>query len=200
VLLRHKPSEKHLSDFYLKQSQLEVQYQGIEMTRLGQNYSNSRYRKHYVQTTLGTGDALYSLAVDQIKSWHHFNMDWIELYPPRPAIAPNTTLVVGANHFILWSMNACRIIYTIDEWTEEKRRFGYAYGTLPSHVEEGEESFILEWDILSDSVTYQILAYSRPNHRLVSMLWPIAILIQDHFRKQSLSVMKSLCDSHTGKN
>ncbi|MBS1955434.1 MAG: DUF1990 domain-containing protein [Cyanobacteria bacterium SZAS-4] len=184
-----------MSDFLLEQSQLGVRYPGIEMTRLGKDHSDPRYRKHFVQTTLGTGEAAFITAVDQIKSWHHLSMDWIELYPPQPPVAPNTTLVVGANHFIMWSVNACRIIYTIDEWSEEKSRFGYAYGTLPSHVEQGEESFILEWDKLSDSVTYQILAYSRPNHRLVALFWPLAILIQDRFRKQSLAVMKTLNDS-----
>ena len=36
----------------------------------------------------------------------------------------------------------CRVIYIIDE----DDRWGYAYGTLPHHVERGEESFIVSKD------------------------------------------------------
>jgi uncharacterized protein (UPF0548 family) len=43
-------------------------------------------------------------------------------------------------HFGFWSLNACRIVYVIEE--EEAsllRRYGFAFGTLPGHV-EGERS------------------------------------------------------------
>lgn len=58
-------------------------------------------------------------------------------------------------------MNACRIVYVVDE-RAERVRFGFGYGTLRGHAERGEESFIVEWDQRDDSVWYEIFAVSRP--------------------------------------
>ncbi|HEY9730844.1 MAG TPA: DUF1990 domain-containing protein [Drouetiella sp.] len=190
MFLTHKPTEAELSEFLVLQSRLNVGYAGYGMTSFGKNHAQAGYRKHFVQTTLGFGQRIFDAACDQMKSWRHFSLNWILLFPSQPTFAPDTTLVVCANHFVLWSMNACRIVYTVDDSTKEKRRFGYAYGTLPDHVEQGEESFIIEWNKLTNAVTYQILAYSKPNHLLVSMFWPAAVLIQDHFREQSLAAFR----------
>jgi uncharacterized protein (UPF0548 family) len=62
----------------------------------------------------------------------------------------------------LWWLNACRIVYIVDE-SEPLRRFGFAYGTLPGHVGTGEERFLVEWDPAGDGVWYDILAFSRLN-------------------------------------
>ena len=40
----------------------------------------------------------------------------------------------------LWVLNACRIVYVIEE-DGPLRRFAFAYGTLPEHAESGEERF-----------------------------------------------------------
>ncbi len=52
-------------------------------------------------------------------------------------------------------------------------RFGFAYGTLPGHVESGEERFLVEWDRGDDAVWYDILAFSRPNHVLTRLGYPV---------------------------
>ena len=64
-------------------------------------------------------------------------------------------------------MNACRVVYVVDE----PGRFGLAYGTLPGHVERGEERFLVERDSTDGSVWYDLLAFSRPNS-LVARLAP----------------------------
>ena len=73
-----------------------------------------------------------------------------------------------ARHFGFWSLNACRIVYTIDE-EGPVVRFGFAYGTLPDHAEQGEERFSVEWHHEDGTVWYDILAFSRPNHPLASL-------------------------------
>ena len=161
------------------------------MTRLGQTHTDIQYRKDFVNTNLGSGQSTFSNAVQSMRAWHHFAMDWIHLFPENPAMEPTTTLLVCANHRMFWSVNACKIIDVIDESSESTKRFGYSYGTLPQHVEQGEELFLLEWDLVSDRVTYSILAYSKPNHPLVAIFWPAAGLIQDYFRKQSLLALKN---------
>ena len=42
----------------------------------------------------------------------------------------------------MWTLNAARVVFVIDE----PGRFGFAYGTLPRHVESGEERFLVERD------------------------------------------------------
>jgi uncharacterized protein (UPF0548 family) len=58
------------------------------------------------------------------------------------------------------------------------KRFGFAYGTLSTHVERGEERFTIEWHRDEDSVWYDILAFSRPNKLLVKLGLPLARMLQ----------------------
>ena len=87
-------------------------------------------------------------------------------------------------------MNACRVAYTIDEH-EPVRRFGFAYGTLPAHVEQGEELFSIEqW--ADGTVWYRIQAFSRPRFWPVRMAQPIARLLQRKFVRDSQAAMVNL--------
>src|SRR6185436_6673895 len=72
------------------------------------------------------------------------------------------------------------------------RRFGFAYGTLPDHIERGEERFLIEWDRKDDSVWYDILAFSQPRHPLVRLGAPVARLMQKRFARDSISAMRSV--------
>ena len=83
-------------------------------------------------------------------------------------------------------MNVSRIVYVIDEET----RFGFAYGTLPHHVEAGEERFLVGWDREDDTVWYDILAFSRPANLLVRLGNPVARRLQRRFARDSLQAMK----------
>ena len=74
------------------------------------------------------------------------------------------------------------------------RRFGFAYGTLPDHVECGEERFMIEW-LADDSVWYDILAFSRPRHPLVRLSSPLARMLQKRFARESLLRMKAVVDT-----
>jgi uncharacterized protein (UPF0548 family) len=67
----------------------------------------------------------------------------------------------------------CRIVSVIDEQT----RWGFAYGTLPSHPEQGEESFIVSTSP-DGTVRLEIVAFSRPGNSLVRLSGPIARGIQ----------------------
>lgn len=73
-------------------------------------------------------------------------------------------VAVLARSLGLWWLNACRIVYLVDEQIERKS-FGFAYGTLPDHAESGEGRFVIEMDE-DGTVWYDILAFSRPNRTL----------------------------------
>ena len=74
---------------------------------------------------------------------------------------------VLGRHFGLWSLNASRIVYVMEEEASPLRRYGFAFGTLPGHVERGEERFTVEWHRAEDSVSYEVFAFARPATR-----WP----------------------------
>lgn len=93
-----------------------------------------------------------------------------------------------ARSFGIWWLNACRIISVVNEDGPVKR-FGFAYGTLPDHVESGEERFLVEWDRADNCVWYDILAFSRPRHILAWLGNPWLRHLQKRFRQQSAEAM-----------
>ena len=96
---------------------------------------------------------------------------------------------VLGRHFGLWSLNACRIVYVIEEEASLLKRYGFAFGTLPGHVERGEERFTVEWDRADDSVSYEVFAFARPAHPLARAGPPFVRLVQRQFAAASLRAM-----------
>ena len=137
---------------------------------------------------------VYNRAVEALKSWRHFDLGWVTIVPQGIPIEVGAAVAVKARALGTWSLNACRVVYT----TEESRRYGFAYGTLPDHVECGEERFLIEW-LPDDSVWYDILAFSHPKHPLVRLSSPLARMLQKQFARDSLARMESFCSSSTGR-
>jgi uncharacterized protein (UPF0548 family) len=98
-------------------------------------------------------------------------------------------VAVIARLFGLWWLNACRIVYVVDE-EGAVQRFGFAYGTLPQHAESGEERFTVEWHEADDAVWYDILAFSRPQQLLARLGYPIARRLQKRFARDSAAAMR----------
>ena len=88
----------------------------------------------------------------------------------------------------LWWVNACRIVYLVDEQAPVSR-FGFAYGTLPEHAESGEERFTVEWHEDDDTVWYDILAFSRPHQLLARLAYPYVRRLQKRFARDSAAAM-----------
>jgi uncharacterized protein (UPF0548 family) len=90
-----------------------------------------------------------------------------------------------AGNFGLWWLNACRVVYVV----EEADRFGFAYGTLPDHAGSGEERFLVEWDQATGLVWYDVLAFSRPRHVLARLGYPWTRRVQKRFGRDSAAAM-----------
>jgi uncharacterized protein (UPF0548 family) len=112
----------------------------------------------------------------------------VESWPPEAPIQAGAVVAVVAHQVGLWWLNACRIVYAVDQ-PGPIRRFGFAYGTLPDHVETGEERFLVEWDRATGAVWYDILAFSRP-HRISTWAGqPLVRRVQKRFGKESAKAM-----------
>jgi uncharacterized protein (UPF0548 family) len=117
-----------------------------------------------------------------------FNMPWVSLCWPSVPIQVGTDVAVSIHHFGFYSVNACRIVYVVDE-EDPVKRFGFAYGTMAEHAESGEERFTVEWDRDEDTVWYDILAFSRPRQMLARLGYPLSRLLQKRFAEDSKAAM-----------
>jgi uncharacterized protein (UPF0548 family) len=184
MFMFREPSETDVARFIASQRDLPYTYAEVGATNAtppaGYNVDHNRIQ-------LGSGEATFHRAVEALKKWRHFELGWVTIVPSGVVVEVGATVAVKARAFGTWSLNATRIVYTI----EENRRFGFAYGTLPDHVEKGEERFLVEW-LADDSVWYDIFAFSRPQHPLVRLSAPLARRLQAQFARASLNRMKSL--------
>ena len=135
------------------------------------------------------GGETFDRAVAALRAWKMFDVRWVRIFPPGAPIEAGTTVAVLARHYGLWSLNACRIVYLIEEEDSVVRRCGFAYGTLPGHVESGEERFTVEQRRDDGSVSYDLYAFSRPNNLLARAGYPLARRLQRRFARDSLRAM-----------
>lgn len=177
-----EPSEQDAVQFVSTQRNLPFTYAEVGATN---GTPPSSYKVDHNRIRLGEGEATYQRGVEALKSWGHFDLGWVTIAPRGVVVEVGATVAVKARAFGTWSLNASRVVYVIDE----PRRWGFAYGTLPDHVERGEERFLIEW-LDDDSVWYDILAFSRPQHPLVRLSSPLARLLQKRFVRESLVQMK----------
>jgi uncharacterized protein (UPF0548 family) len=173
-----EPSDDEVAKFISGQRGLEFTYSEVGATN---TTPPSGYKIDHNRIQLGHGEATYKRAIEALKKWRQFDLGWVTVVPRGVAVEVGATVAVKARAFGTWSLSAARVVYVIDE----PRRFGFAYGTLPDHVECGEERFTIEW-LADDSVWYDILAFSKPRHPLVRLSAPLARLLQKRFARESL--------------
>ena len=183
-----EPSDSDIVAFISAQSDRPFSYAEVGATR---GSAPSGYNVDHNRIQLGSGAEVYERAVVALKLWRQFQLGWVTVAPRGVKIETGATVAVKALAFGMWSLNACRVVYVIDE----PERFGFAYGTLPEHIERGEERFLIEWNRNDDSVWYDILAFSQPQHPLVRLGRPVARIMQKRFARDSLRAMKSTIDS-----
>jgi uncharacterized protein (UPF0548 family) len=129
------------------------------------------------------------VAKSALERWEHFRLGWVETWPLETPIQAGQVVAVIARLFCLWLVNACRIVYLVNE-EGPVERYGFAYGTLPEHVESGEERFTVEWHEADDAVWYDILAFSRPQQLLARLGYPLTRRLQKRFARDSAAAMQ----------
>jgi uncharacterized protein (UPF0548 family) len=124
-----------------------------------------------------------------------FSMPWVNLHSSSAPIQVGTDVAVSVHHFGFYSLNACRIVYIVDD-DDPMKRFGFAYGTLVEHAESGEERFTVEWNRNDDRVWYDILAFSRPRQMLARLGYPLSRSLQKKFANGSkLAMLQSVTET-----
>ena len=168
-----EPSDEEVRQFLSAQGKLPFSYGEVGASKedatadLPPGYAVDRYRMK-----LGEGIEAYARAVEVLRRCRQFELGWVRLLPPRAPIEVGTPVGVLAWHPGFWSLNLARVAYLVEE-TGDVERFGY--GTLPSHAEREEERFGVEWNRQDDSVHYDVFAFSRPNHPLAWIGYPLPV-------------------------
>jgi len=186
-----RPDDEAIRRFLTAQQRLPYSYVEIGATK---TIPPSGYDIDHNRIQLGTGREVFTRAKEAVRRWEMFNLGWLQLWTPTAPIAVDTTVAVLAHVWSIWILNACRIVYVMDE-TGPMDSFGFAYGTLPGHAERGEERFTVQWHHADDSVWYDILAFSRPNHWLTRFGYLYVRRLQKRFARASQQAMLSAVSS-----
>lgn len=181
MFLLRRPTDAAVRAFLQAQARLEFTYSECGATAaippLG-------YVVDHTRMQLGSGDETFRRAQACLRRWRQFDLGWLRAFPDDTPIHKDAVVAVVARTLGVWSINAARIVYVIDE----PRRFGFAYGTLPGHVERGEERFLVE-RADDDGVWYDILAFSQPRHLLTKLGYPLVRRLQKQFGRDSVAAM-----------
>lgn len=185
----HRPDETDVARFLTDASRqaLSYPYVGLSLTSAPAGWFVDHTRRK-----IGSGRRDFEAARSAVREWKMFDLGWLTICGGSPpAVGQNVSVL--AEHFRFWSLNACRVIYLIgedegelDSSLDENRRYGFAYGTLESHCERGEERFLIEWQNEDDGVYMDIFAFSLPANPLVFAGLPIARVLQRKFAREAI--------------
>ena len=145
----------------------------------------SGYRLDHWSVSLGKGEHVFDRAAEALRHWRvHEGAGLVVLASGPLTVA--SVVAMAAPLPIGWIELVCRIVGVIDE----PSRYGFTYGTLSVHPEQGEESFTVTR--ASDGNTdFEIAAASRPRHALARALPPVARRLQTTATNRYLAAMRS---------
>lgn len=179
------PNEKRLKKWLKARKTDKLSYPFPEITKHENSFPG--YDHDINQVYLGEGEEVYQSACKALSEWKMFPLPWTRTYAPFKSFPVGEEVAVLFSMFGFWWWNSCRIIYNFEG---EENRFGFAYGTLDSHVEMGEEIFYIERNEKGE-VYYKIEAFSRPNKWFTKIGYPIARVWQKKFVRESFLGMKA---------
>lgn len=185
MLSLRKPSTESIRPFLAAQAKLPFTYSAVGATA---ETPPAGFVVDHTRIKLGEGESVFRLATAALRRWEQFRLGWVEAWSPETPIQVGEVVAVMGRAIGLWWLNSCRIVYVVDE-SGPISKFGFAYGTLPGHVESGEERFLIEWNQGDDGVWYDILAFSRPNHILTRLGYPMVRRSQKRFGRDSAAAM-----------
>jgi uncharacterized protein (UPF0548 family) len=177
-----RPNDEQLSHFLARERTSPLTYSEVGASfdaELPAGYHHVR-----AATDLGAGDDTWARAQAAIRAWAAHRGAGMTVVPADAPIVEGTTVAVVTSLGPLHVLSACRIVRVVDE----PDRFGFAYGTLPSHPEEGEERFVVTRS--AGSVTFEVVAFSRHHDLLTKLGGPIPRHLQTRATRQYLNGMR----------
>lgn len=184
-----RPSTSRVDSIERSCRELVVTYREIGAT------ANDRlppgYRHDRASVPIGQGAEVFERGRDALRAWAAHAGIGATVTPRHAPVEPGVTVVVTVPLGPVTVVAPCRIVAVID--TDDA--FGFAYGTLPGHPEQGEESFTVRKGT-EGNVNFEIVAFSRPSDPLVRIAGPLSRLIQRRATTGYLEGVRRFVDSH----
>jgi uncharacterized protein (UPF0548 family) len=184
MFLPRRPSQRELEEFIARSRDLPLSYSPIGIAK----ESPRGFNVDEASAVIGHEEA-FERAKLALAEWRHFDLGWVELFPRSASIEPGSVVAVLVRHLGFWSLNGCRVIYTLGD-RRTGPGFGFAYGTLTNHAEMGEEIFEVSLTPDSEEVVYRIRAVSRPRAALARIGHPFTRSLQARFRRDSIAALR----------
>ncbi len=179
-----KPTSQRITQFLKQEQNGAFTYPFVGKS--WENFTAPGFDNDYNTIALGAGDTTWEAAKEAIRQWQMFPGGWAFIEPCPAPIREGQVVAMVARVMGLWWLNSCRIVYTVDTDTQ----FGFAYGTLPGHVECGEELFMVE-KLPDGRVQYVLKAFSKPRFWMARMAYPLARWHQKKFVRESKAAMQT---------
>jgi uncharacterized protein (UPF0548 family) len=181
----HQPSNAQLDELLYEQSRLRLNYDSD--VKAGGSHLVDGYRAISETIELGRGRNVFERAVRNAQQWKVHERAGVLVRPVGSQVEQGSSVLLLLRLPVLYVTVACRVVSvseTADSW-------GFAYGTLPHHVERGEELF--EVELTADGMAcFKVSAQSRPNHLLTSVGAPFARAVQRRATNRYLKAMVDL--------
>jgi uncharacterized protein (UPF0548 family) len=181
-----RPTDAQLSALLDDQAELPLSYPDGGITK--QAEPPAGYHVDRDQIELGQGRQTFEAAVRHLRDWRVHRQAGLRVVARTHAEVGACVALSRSLAPICLSL-ACRVVYT----SEAHDRWGFAYGTLPHHVERGEELFIVE-EGEGGRVLFSVKSYSRPGHPLTALLGPMARRAQHRATVRYLTAAKALVE------
>ncbi len=133
---------------------------------------------------IGQGQEFFELARTALFGWHVHRAAGPKIIPSSLQVAEDTVALVRIGVGPLALKAPVRVVYVVDE----PGRAGFAYGTLPGHPEQGEESFLISMDG-AERVRFDIVAFSRPGTRLARSSGSLGRAVQERVTERYIEAM-----------
>ncbi|MEU0676752.1 DUF1990 domain-containing protein [Streptomyces sp. NPDC006172] len=159
-------------------------YDDVGATRERPGHCPPGFHTLHVRTRLGEGEAVFRRAAEAVLGWEMHRALGVGLTATADRAAPDVDVTVTLAGMI---KAPCRVVWTL----EERRRAGWAYGTLPGHPESGEESFVV--DRTGDGTVWlTVSAFSRPAKWYARAGGPATRGLQQAYARRCGTVLRDL--------
>ena len=147
------------------------------------------FRHDHYTTVLGIGENTFHRAVEGLQTWQAHRLPFVRVVPSGAEIRPGATVIVLLGPSRLAIAAPCRVVAVVNE----PSRWGFAYGSLPGHPEQGEEAFVVS--IAEDGpVAFQVTGFSKPADALLRLSGPFGRALQQRGSRGYLRALGRFVD------
>jgi uncharacterized protein (UPF0548 family) len=139
---------------------------------------------------VGQGSGVFERAVLGLKTWKEQDVPFTTVHPAGVPVEEGETILITIGLGVIAVAVPCRIVAVVDE----ADRWGFAYGTLPGHLEQGEECFMLTHGP-DGTVHFEIWSFSRPADTLMKVLGPLGRFGQRTVVRSYLRALKKFVEA-----